>query len=319
MRRYTLYIWVFVILLFFLIVSFSAVYFSLEGHKNDLMKEAVRERIHLAEIINETINSPFWVYRLALVPGMEPAFIRAMSQFPEIKYVRVVNFDGRIIESSQEGERGTLLKEPDIMKALDSKKSIVKDTTFGKEKIKLVIYPGYSNRTIWVGFTLNEASRVVQTMLLRDVIIFTVGSLIIFSVIFFFLRGKVVSPLKELTNLCQRVREGNLKARAKIKSRTEIGELAESFNRMVSDLASYQLALEKEKAALEIKVRERTQELEELAQKREELVEERTKELEEKVKQLEKFNRLVVGRELKMVALKKKIKRLEKKLEKCQS
>jgi hypothetical protein len=40
-------------------------------------------------------------------------------------------------------------------------------------------------------------------------------------------------------------------------------------------------------------------------------VENRTKELEDKVSELERFNRLAVSRELAMVDLKKKIKKLE--------
>lgn len=44
----------------------------------------------------------------------------------------------------------------------------------------------------------------------------------------------------------------------------------------------------------------------------EEKIKERTKELQERVEELEKFHKLTVGRELKMIELKKKIKELEK-------
>ena len=43
-------------------------------------------------------------------------------------------------------------------------------------------------------------------------------------------------------------------------------------------------------------------------------VSEKTKELQSKVYELEKFNKLTVGRELRMVELKKKIRRLERQL-----
>ncbi|MCK5281893.1 MAG: hypothetical protein KAK00_00655 [Nanoarchaeota archaeon] len=61
---------------------------------------------------------------------------------------------------------------------------------------------------------------------------------------------------------------------------------------------------------LELFVRERTKEL---GKKSKEL-EKSKKELENKVLELEKFNTLSVGRELRMVELKKKIKELEEKL-----
>ena len=48
----------------------------------------------------------------------------------------------------------------------------------------------------------------------------------------------------------------------------------------------------------------------------EEQVKERTKKLEEKIEELERINRLTVGRELKMIELKKEIERLKEELEK---
>jgi len=69
-----------------------------------------------------------------------------------------------------------------------------------------------------------------------------------------------------------------------------------------------------EKKSLEIKVAVRTKELKELAVALDQRVKERTKDLQEKMKELEKFNRLAVGRELKMIELKKEIERLKEEL-----
>lgn len=51
------------------------------------------------------------------------------------------------------------------------------------------------------------------------------------------------------------------------------------------------------------------------AQKKAKELEEKTKELQEKIIELEKFHRMAVGRELKMIQLKKEIKKLKKALE----
>jgi len=72
--------------------------------------------------------------------------------------------------------------------------------------------------------------------------------------------------------------------------------------------------LEEMKKNLELKVKQRTKELEELTQTLEKKVRERTRELQAKVEELEKFQKLAVGREMKMVELKRKIKELEEKL-----
>jgi hypothetical protein len=77
--------------------------------------------------------------------------------------------------------------------------------------------------------------------------------------------------------------------------------------------------IETSKATLEIKIRARTRELRELSEGLEKQVEKRTKELQKKVEELEEFNKLAVGRELKMIELKKEIKELEKQLEELKS
>lgn len=68
------------------------------------------------------------------------------------------------------------------------------------------------------------------------------------------------------------------------------------------------------KEVLEIKIAARTRELEELSRGLGKQVGERTKELQAKIEELERFNKLAIGRELKMIALKEKIKELEGKL-----
>lgn len=73
---------------------------------------------------------------------------------------------------------------------------------------------------------------------------------------------------------------------------------------------------EEAKNILEVKVKARTKELEDLAANLEEQIKERTKELQAKMEELEKFNRLAVGREIKMMELKEEIKKLERKKEK---
>jgi nitrate/nitrite-specific signal transduction histidine kinase len=70
--------------------------------------------------------------------------------------------------------------------------------------------------------------------------------------------------------------------------------------------------IETTKSALEVKVTERTKELKDLSESLDSQVREKTKKLQEKVEELERFNKLVIGRELKMLELKKEIEELKK-------
>lgn len=77
-------------------------------------------------------------------------------------------------------------------------------------------------------------------------------------------------------------------------------------------LLNAQEEIEAAKGVLEIKVEARTRELKELSENLEKQVQERTVSLQEKIKDLERFNRLTIGRELKMVELKKELKKRER-------
>lgn len=72
--------------------------------------------------------------------------------------------------------------------------------------------------------------------------------------------------------------------------------------------------LEESEKILKIKVKARTKQLEELAENLRKESSEKEKELKKKVKELERFNKLAIGRELKMIELKKEIEKLKEEL-----
>lgn len=149
-------------------------------------------------------------------------------------------------------------------------------------------------------------------IIVGSTIIFILLLAILFAILF---TANILKPLRNLLEAVSEVKKGNLNVRVEAEIRDEIGELASQFNSMILELKSARELLEEEKEVLEIRVKARTQELEELAQNLEKRVKERTKELEERIEELEKFHRLTVGRELKMVEMKKEIEKLQRELE----
>lgn len=120
--------------------------------------------------------------------------------------------------------------------------------------------------------------------------------------------------LKQLYNLLFVVKEiqaGKKGIRAQIEGDDELAFLSKEFNKMIENIEKSHEILEDEKKALDIRIKARTRELEEMNQLLEEKVRERTKELQQKIDELEKFHRLTVGREMKMIELKKEIKKLK--------
>lgn len=133
--------------------------------------------------------------------------------------------------------------------------------------------------------------------------IFLILILVIFVSVY--LSRNITLPLREIARKAKKISAGDLNVKVEIETKDEFGVVAETFNKMVEDL-------KEAKTILEIKVQARTKELQELAERQEELVKQRTEELQEKLRDLERFEKLAVGRELKMIELKEKVKELEK-------
>lgn len=153
--------------------------------------------------------------------------------------------------------------------------------------------------------------------------IWFIGIVVVYLFSRFFLRD-----IKNIRNVAREVAKNNYKVRADIKSRDEIGELAQVFNGMLDNIehskkeidesneklkATY-LELEKSNISLEKKVKERTGELENIKTTLELRVHEKTMELQKRLDDLEKFKRLTMGRELRMIELKDEMEALKNKL-----
>ena len=108
-----------------------------------------------------------------------------------------------------------------------------------------------------------------------------------------YLSRRITRPIIGLRDTAIKIGQGMLDTQIEVRSRDEIGELAGAFRQMIADLKKSRSKLEDYSRDLEKQV------------------EERTKELRSKVDELERFNKLAVGRELRMIELKKRIKELE--------
>jgi len=315
MRKYSLY----AIVLGVFVVSILIIGFLINllviSHKQDLIQSAINEKIKMAETIRETIASPSWLYRMSVLGDLDKGLIIGLSRFEDINFIRIVKASREIYQSTFEKEIGTIIDDPDIARTIESGMPVVKDQVFNNENIKVLIYPGYENQTIWIGFSLRGVQILMKEVLLRYLFIACSIFILLGFAMIIILRN-IVDPIKKITRSCEDVKRGNLDIELGTGWKTEIGELAETFNEMIKDIKESRSKLEEAKDVLEIRVRARTQELQDLANSLEGQVKERTNDLREKIKQLEVFNHLAIDRELKMAKLKEEIKELEKELEK---
>ena len=104
----------------------------------------------------------------------------------------------------------------------------------------------------------------------------------------------IVKPIIKLVTGIKEIGKGNLDYKIKMKTEDEFETLGNSINKMTSDLKKSQDKLRNYAADLENEVKKRTHQLQ------------------DKVDELGKFHKLTVGRELRMIELKKEIEELNK-------
>lgn len=146
----------------------------------------------------------------------------------------------------------------------------------------------------------NQNLSEINTIVLIGVFVF-IFILVFFTVLFGYILSSFVSrPIKELSEFALMAAKGNFKRRIGVNTDDEIGQVSRAFNLMLDKV-------EESTQVLEVKVNARTKRLEELSRNLEAQIDNKTKELNEKINELERFNDLAVGRELRMIELKREM------------
>lgn len=87
------------------------------------------------------------------------------------------------------------------------------------------------------------------------------SGVVILLIILYYSTTKIINPLREMVNATQNIANGDLSQKVKVKSRDEIGILADSFNQMTENLKAANEKLMDWGKSLENKVNKRTSEL----------------------------------------------------------
>lgn len=186
------------------------------------------------------------------------------------------------------------------------------------DKIFLVLFAGYA-ALILVSVTMYLQVYYSNKSLFYQAIFSMLFVVLFSSLLLYFIIKNIIRPIDNLTVAAKKAASGDLSVRVNATSMDEIGYLTSVFNDLLivvenfkNDAEENQKKLEQLNLVLESKVEERTKELEEIRNNLEALVEQRTAELQQKLIELERFRDLTVGRELKMIELKKKLGELSK-------
>ena len=261
------------------------------------------------------------------------SIVHGVTESEDILFMIVYSKEGAIISHQKKIEIPDEGLSAELLREIESKKeSLIKRKKISGNEYYDFIVPvirsghlGYLEETNGeevIGFArigLSLASIKEEQKL--AVLVGSIATFLVISLGFIgsaFMAKRMTLPLYKLKKGAEKIGKGNFNYRVELKTSDEFGDLANAFNQMAKSVQESNQELKSAKEILEIKVKRRTIELEELTQDLEKKVKARTKELEaskeelqERVGELEKFQHLAVGRELRMIELKDKIKDLK--------
>lgn len=115
------------------------------------------------------------------------------------------------------------------------KKISIDDTS--NSKVATFIKPIYSNKQLDGYIIMVKSDPVNEKRIIVIIWIATILAVIIAgAIVKYFAQLLVVEPIEEINNAAKRLAKGNVQERVKVVGKNEIGELAQSFNRMAQSI-----------------------------------------------------------------------------------
>lgn len=278
-----LYVLLFVVM--FLCLSVFTV-LNVTNQKEDLLDLVHRSALETSDLIKNSIHYSMLINRKEDIDQI----FKNYAKLEEFKIIRIYDKTGKIIFSTNPVEKGNVVtkqseqcqvchEHQEPLKALTSKDRQRIITTKDNQVVLALINPIENEpscsktgchltpdeKSILGVLDVHISLDLVNAGLARSQMQTVVGSilliLIVLSVVGFLIWKLIRKPIRTLRNGTMAIAKGNLDYSINIKSHDEIGELANSFNIMVSELKKAQDELKNWSNTLQERVEDKTAEL----------------------------------------------------------
>jgi two-component system NtrC family sensor kinase len=243
--------------LFFLLISITFLIIFIKWQTQKIEKLLINQAVLFAQIAAHNIESGYyanlWPFEM----------LKMLTDSGNICYWRAINSEGKVILADEVSMQGRQLQD----KGPITDRVLILDEKFSGEPIKVIINPLKIREkkelgfwTLWLGVwkkpIIQAQKQIIYTNLLLSIPIILLGLILAFS-----LSKGITNPLSQLVSAARIVSAGNLDYRIELRSRDEIGETAEAFNKMVEEVKKSRDKIEDYARTLEQRVEERTREL----------------------------------------------------------
>jgi len=157
---------------------------------------------------------------------------------PDIKFIYAMDLLGEVLSDGAEDNelRGEKLPDPMISDMLAAQQWVAK---WDKRTLKIggpvLLADGSRVGYLQIGFSLDRARQVIRENAWGNFFM-TSACLAIGAMLAFFMSGSFSRPVAAIMLTAQKIGEGDLNARVKVKERNEFGSLGEAINQMAARL-----------------------------------------------------------------------------------
>lgn len=151
--------------------------------------------------------------------------------------------DGKVLCHPNSSNLGKNIKDLDISEDISEALSkgtqgFVDYTLEGEHVHGYISIVGDTGWTVISGLPEQEYNKSMSVLNTTMLIIFTIA-LIVLCLILFLMGKSIISPLKKLNDVANEIADGNLDVKLEVESHDEVGQVAESVNRIIVRLRGY--------------------------------------------------------------------------------
>ena len=154
--------------------------------------------------------------------------------------VQILNPEGKLLMDSLGAKNDDTNILPDVQMAITGEKgSWVGNVNYYDSPVMSVSAPiKYEDRVIGIIRFITSLKEVNDTIFTLALAIFGMGIIVVFisGIVSIFLANSIVKPLKEVTEVAEKMANGQLRVRSIIELKDEIGKLSDTLNYMAEEL-----------------------------------------------------------------------------------
>lgn len=222
-----------VVLLTFAIAVVVSTAVSIKQQGKIIKTELIAKNIAISKHLSSSIKSAFWSLNWLFVENQ----MQDTTKSNDTLFLKLIKPDGEVYlySGSKDCDKDIIIPDEKEITTQVIKDSVCSSTG---ETIKLIITPievGAHKWTLIMGLSLKTVEEAKSTIITENIIFASVIFLLGVLASFLLTRG-ITRPIKQLVEGTAQIGKGNLDYKIKITSHDEIGDLADSFNRMADDL-----------------------------------------------------------------------------------